>query len=158
QDFATLKNKLARRNGPHRMCTVVQVIRCAFKHAYESGLLDRLMRFGPAFKRTSKKTLRLHKARQGAKLFTAEELRRLLDAAGTPMGAMILPGTKAGFGNADCGNLPHTALDLERGIIDSPRPKTGIPRRCPLWPETVAALKEALAGRKEPKDKADAGL
>src|SRR5262245_60744329 len=55
QDFATLKSKLARRNGPHRMCTVVQVIRCAFKHVYESGLLDHPMRFGPAFKRTSKK-------------------------------------------------------------------------------------------------------
>src|SRR5262249_38547363 len=29
QDFATLKSKLAKRNGPHRMCTVIQVIRCA---------------------------------------------------------------------------------------------------------------------------------
>src|SRR5262245_50513292 len=50
QDFAALKAKLAKKNGPHRMCTIIQVIRCAFKHAYESGLLDRPMRFGPAFK------------------------------------------------------------------------------------------------------------
>src|SRR5262249_31255903 len=54
-DFAALKTKLARRNGPHRMCTVIQVIRCAFKHAYESGAMDRPMRFGPSFKRTPKK-------------------------------------------------------------------------------------------------------
>ncbi len=53
EDFAGLKRRLSERNGPHRMCTVIQVIRCAFKHAYESGLLDRPMRFGPAFKRTS---------------------------------------------------------------------------------------------------------
>jgi hypothetical protein len=61
QDFATLKSKLAKRIGPHRMCTVIQVIRSAFKHAYESGLIDRPMRFGPSFKRTSKKTLRRHR-------------------------------------------------------------------------------------------------
>src|SRR5207342_195190 len=49
-------------------------------------------------------------------------------------------------------------LDLAAGVIDYPRPKTGIKRRCPLWPETVAALREALARRPEPKDPADAGL
>src|SRR5262249_25950208 len=49
QDFSALRTKLAKRNGPARMCTVVQIIRCAFKYAYESGMLDRPMRFGPAF-------------------------------------------------------------------------------------------------------------
>src|SRR6266536_3398823 len=34
-DFAALKAKLAKRNGPARMSTLVQVIRCAFKHVYE---------------------------------------------------------------------------------------------------------------------------
>jgi integrase len=43
-------------------------------------------------------------------------------------------------------------------MIDFPRPKTGIQRRCPLWPETVRALNDALADRPEPKDPADAGL
>ena len=32
-----------------------------------------------------KKTLRLHRAGQGPKLFTADEIRRLLDAAGVPL-------------------------------------------------------------------------
>jgi integrase len=158
QDFAALKNKLAKRNGPHRICTVIQVIRCAFKHAYESGLLDRPMRFGPVFRRTSKKTLRLHRAKQGAKLFAAEEVRRLLGAAGVHLRAMLLLGINCGFGNTDCGTLPLSAIDWNKGMIDYPRPKTGIPRRCVLWPETVAALKESLAARPEPKDQADSGL
>jgi integrase len=170
-DFAALKAKLAKRNGPHRMCTVIQVIRCAFKHAYESGLLDRPMRFGPSFKRTSKKTLRLHRAKQGPKLLTAEEVRALAEGAlvvgaagpalvraGVQLRAMVLLGINCGFGNADCGTLPLSALDLERGWVDYPRPKTGIPRRCPLWPETVQALKEALADRPEPKKEEHAGL
>ena len=169
--FAALKAKLAKRNGPHRMCTVIQVIRCAFKHAYESGLLDRPMRFGPSFKRTSKKVLRLHRAKQGPKLFTAEEVRALaagalvvgadgpeLVRAGVQLRAMVLLGVNCGFGNADCGTLPLSALDLERGWVDYPRPKTGIPRRCSLWPETVQALKEVLADRPRPKKEEHAGL
>jgi integrase len=158
QDFATLKNKLAKRNGPHRMCTVIQVIRCAFKHAYESGLLDRPLRFGPAFKRTSQKTRRLHKAKQGAKLFTPKEILALLLTAPLQLEAMILLGINCGFGNADCGTLPLSAVDLKRGIIDCPRPKTGIDRRCVLWPETIEALKQVLAVRREPNAAADAGL
>jgi integrase len=157
-DFATLKNKLARRNGPARMSTVVQVIRCAFRHVYESGMIDRPVRFGPVFKRTSKKVLRLHRAKQGPKLFTKEEIHKLLGAAGIPLKAMIFLAVNCGYGNADCGRLPLSAVDLEQAIIDFPRPKTGIPRRCPLWPETVAALKDALAHRPKPKDPADAGL
>jgi integrase len=158
QDFAALKSKLAKRNGPHRMCTVIQVIRCAFKHAYDSGTLDRPMRFGPAFKRTSKKTLRLHRARQGPKLYTAQEVRRLIDAAGPTMRAMVLLGINCGFGNSDCGNLPLSAVDLDNATIDYPRPKTGIPRRCALWPETIAAVREAMASRPTTKRGEDAGL
>jgi integrase len=157
-DFAALKNKLAKRNGLARMCTVVQVIRCAFKHCYESGLVKQPVRFGPVFKRTSKKVLRLHRAKQPPELFTADEIRRLLDKATPSMRAMILLGINCGFGNGDCGRLPLSALDLEGGWADFPRPKTGINRRCPLWPETVQAIRDVLARRKGPKDKADADL
>jgi integrase len=71
---------------------------------------------------------------------------------------MVLLGINCGFGNSDCGNLPQTAVDLKTGIIDFPRPKTGIPRRCALWPETVEAVKEALAGRPAPRKEEHAGL
>jgi integrase len=49
-------------------------------------------------------------------------------------------------------------MDLAAGVIDYPRPKTGIPSRCVLWPETVAALRDALAARPQPKDEDDADL
>jgi len=61
-------------------------------------------------------------------------------------------GVNCGFGNADCGTLALEALDLEAGWIHFPRPKTGIDRRCPLWPETMAALREALAVRPKAKE------
>ena len=49
-------------------------------------------------------------------------------------------------------------MDLTHGWIDFPRPKTGIPRRCPLWPETVAAIRDALASRPAPRIDKYSGL
>jgi integrase len=102
--------------------------------------------------------LRLHRAKQGEKLFTAKEIRRLLEAADTQPRGMALSGINCGFGIADCGRLPLAALDLDRGWVNHPRPKTGIARRCPLWPETVAAVREALADRPASKAAEHAGL
>jgi integrase len=157
-DFAGLRSKLAERFGPHGLGTRIQCVRCLFKYAFDSELLDRPIRFGPDFKRPSRKTLRLHRAKQGPKLFTAEEVRRMIDAAGVQLRAMLLLAINAGFGNSDCGNLPVSALDLDGGWIDYPRPKTGVARRCPLWPETVAALREAMEGRPASKSEEHAGL
>jgi integrase len=63
---------------------------------------------------------------------------------------MILLGINAGFGPADCGTLPVNAIDLDKGIVDFPRPKTGIPRRAVLWQESVSAIREAIAHRPQP--------
>ena len=91
-------------------------------------------------------------------MFEAAELRRIIDTATGPLRAMALLGINAGFGNSDCSGLPQSAVDLRTGWIDHPRPKTALPRRCPLWPETVAAVAAALEGRPKPKDRADDAL
>ena len=144
-DFAALRNKMAQRWGPARLGNTIRYMRTVFRYAVDSELIPAPVRFGPAFRPPSRKVMRIHKAEQGAKLFTREEVRQLLDAASTSMKAMILLGINCGFGNSDCGNLPLTALDLDRAVIDFPRPKTGIPRRFVLWPETVEALRAVLA-------------
>jgi integrase len=99
-----------------------------------------------------------HRAANGTKMLEAADLHQLLDAARVPMRAMILLGLNCGFGNSDLATLPLSALDLDSGWVDFPRPKTGIARRCPLWPETIAALRAAIAARPAPHDPADAGL
>jgi len=134
-DFALLRRQMAKRWGPARLGKMITCVRCVFKFAYESDLLDRPIRYGPSFKKPSKKTTRLHRAQKGLRLFTADEVRRMLDAADQPLQAMILLGVNAGLGNTDCGRLLLSALNLETGWLDYPRPKTGIARRCWLWPE-----------------------
>ncbi len=157
-DFAALRSKMAKSWGPVALGNAIQRVRCVFKFAADNRLVERPVCHGQGFKRPSNKTLRIERARKGVRMFEAEEIRRMLGAAGPAMRAMILLGVNCGFGNADCGNLPASALDLERGWANYPRPKTGIGRRCPLWPETAESIKEALAKRPTPKEPADDSL
>src|SRR5262249_20229049 len=156
EDFARLRRKMAERWGPLRLGVMVAYVRSVFKFALETGRIDRSVAFGPDFVKPSKKVLRLHRAKQGPRLFRAEEVRRLLGfppwrpAAGVQLTAMIYLAINGGLGNTDCGRLTRGALDLDRGWLDYPRPKTGVPRRVPLWPETVEAVRLALAERPEP--------
>jgi integrase len=71
---------------------------------------------------------------------------------------MIYLGLNCGMGNHDCATLPKSALDLKEGNFDYPRPKTGVLRWAPLWPETVKALKAVADVAREAKDSADADL
>ncbi len=157
-DFEALRDGMAKQWGPVRLGNGIQKVRTVFKYGYESGLIDKPVRYGPQFRKPSNSVLRKHRAATGQRMFEANELRRLIDAAGVQLKAMILLAANCGFGNSDCSALPLSALDLDGCWVDFPRPKTGIARRCPLWPETTAAIRAALAERPTPKDEADAGL
>jgi len=150
-DFERLRAVMAKGVGPVRLGGDIQMTRSVFRFAWEAGLCDRPTRFGPTFKRPKLATVRKARSRSNPRMFEAQEIRKVLDVAEGQLRAMTLLGINCAFGNADCGTLPKKAMDLGRGWIDYPRPKTGIPRRCPLWPETVDALRWALKKRPEPK-------
>ena len=154
-DFATLRAEFAKTSGPVTLGNLIQRARVLFKFAYDEGLIDRPIRYGQNFRRPSRKTLRKVRNENGPRMFEADEIRRILDDVGPPLEAMVLLGINCGFGNSDVGNLPQAAVNLETRWVDYPRPKTGIQRRCPLWPETVAAISEAIAARPTPSDVAD---
>jgi hypothetical protein len=84
-----------------------------FKYAYDAGLIDKPIRYGPGFNRPSKRALRKERNGSGPRMFEASEIRAMLDKAGQPLKAMILLGANAAFGNADCATLPRKALDLD---------------------------------------------
>lgn len=155
-DFEKLRADLAKRWGPVRLGNGITRVKGVFKYAFDNQLIDRPVRFGSEFVKPSKAVIRKHKAAGGKKLFTADEIHRLLDAADVQMRAMILLGLNSGHGNTDVSNLQNEHIDLDSGWLDYPRPKTGIERRCPLWSETVDAIRAAIAVRPEPKDPSDA--
>jgi integrase len=157
-DFEKLRATMAQRWGPVRLGNMVTRVKSVFKYGFDNGLMDRPVRYGSQFNKPDQAVLRRHRAKRGELMLEADQLRTLIGAARQPLKAMALLGINCGFGNHDCGSLPLSAVNLETGWVDFPRPKTGIGRRCPLWPETVEALREALAARPEPRDQADAGL
>jgi integrase len=122
------------------------------------GLIGKPVVYGPGFKVPDLRSFRIEKAKKGEKLFTPDEIKALLAVATPSMNAMVMLGINCGFGNADCAQLPLRAIDLDRGWLSFPRPKTGFGRRCPLWPETVAAIRAWLVHRPNPADLADAEL
>ena len=157
-DFAKYRARLARRLGPVALGNEIQRVRTVLKFAWDEQLVVAPVRLGSTFKKPSKKTVRRARHEAGSRLFEADDLRKLIDAAGVPLKAMILLGINCGFGQSDVANLPSSALDLDRGWLNFPRVKTAIGRRVPLWPETVAAIRDALDKRPEPADYEACGL
>jgi integrase len=181
-DFENLRADMTERWGPVRLGNGITRVKSVFKYGFENGLMATPVRYGGEFKKPDKAVLRRHRAQNGERMMEAAEVRLLLDAlagkkvetdqtdeeTGEPetvtlppnpaLRAMVLLGVNAGFGNGDSATLPLMALDLDDSWLDYPRPKTGIARRCWLWPETVAAIREALAERTEPRQDAATGL
>jgi integrase len=155
-DFERLRATMAGRWGPVRLRNMITRVKGVFSYALDNRLIDRPVHYGGEFKMPDKAVLRRHRAQAGKRMLEAVQLRALIAAAPQPLKAMTLLGVNAGLGNTDCATLPLSALDLDAGWLDYPRPKTGIPRRCPLWPEAVAAIREALAVRPRPRHESDA--
>jgi len=154
-DFERLRAKFAETHGPTALSNDIGRVRVLFNFAYKEGRIEHPMRFG-TFQKPGKAVLRRERQKKGPKMFKAREIRALLKIASPQLKAMILLGINWGLGNNDCVLLPLSALDLKRGWLDYPRPKTGVKRRSRLWPETVEALREVIRHRKEPHDGAHA--
>jgi integrase len=138
-DFARLRAEYAKTHGPVSLGNDINRTRVIFNFAWKNHLVDRPVRFGDEFSRPSRTVLRKARKTKGPRLFTAAEINKLLKAAPPQMKAMILLGINCGLGNMDCARLTREQID--GNWLDYPRPKTGIDRRCPLWKETVAAIK-----------------
>ena len=130
--------------------------RTFFKWGWESDLLKSPVKLGPDFKGASKRQIREQRNAVGKKRFEASELQTLLKAASTSMRAMILLAVNCGYGNTDIATLRET--HIVKGWIDYPRPKTAVPRRAPLWPETEAAIADVIQQRPKAANQQDVGL
>jgi integrase len=152
KDFTSLLQSFPRTWGLSMITGYVSRIRAVFLFGVETDLMAVPMKFGPDFIRPRKSEQRRERAgkqaERGRLAFEFRECRVLLAATNNvQLQACIMLGLNAGFGNTDCSTLTKSSVNLETGWIDFPRPKTGIERRVPLWPETVSALREAIVKR-----------
>ncbi len=95
---------------------------------------------------TDPDSMRQAKARAGIKdysdrVLSGKEIDLLLKRANPSFKAMILLGINCAMGPADIGRLRWDMIDLQRGRLIFPRPKTGAMRVGYLWSDTREALK-----------------
>ncbi|HEY2785067.1 MAG TPA: hypothetical protein VGJ05_08840 [Fimbriiglobus sp.] len=154
EDFGRLRAVAAARLGPFALSKFIQMVRTFFKFAFENGLIDVPVRYGQSLDKPRQRTLRLAREAAGSRMLAAADARKLLDAADPTMRAAILLALNCGYGQSDLAGLTRSALTRAPGWAVYPRPKTGIARRCPLWPETREAI--AALPRPVPQDPADA--
>jgi integrase len=134
-DLQNYKRKLEKQynDSKHRLNLHISNLKTLFHWAQKNDILKQI----PNIDAISRSKI-INKQRR---IFTHEEISKLLEVADTQMKAMIWLGLNCGFGCTDCSALQWKHLDFENGRVVFPRGKTGVPRDLPLWPETVAALK-----------------
>ena len=157
-DFEQLRETLAKGRSVVTLKNEINRTRVLFKFAFNQRLIDKDVDYRQSFNKPSAKLMRRAHNARGPRTFTADELRKILAGADPVLQAMVLLGVNAGFGNTDISNLPQSAVDLDGGWVEFPRPKTEIERRIPLWVETATAIRAAIRMRPTPIDKADNGL
>jgi len=155
-DFGRLRVAAAVRLGPAALSKFVTMTRTLFAFAYDAELATAPVRYGNQFDRPPLRVMRMERAKCGPKLIPAADLSKLIKKADVHLRAMIYLGINCGLGQTDCANLQLEAIEKRSGWLEAPRQKTGTPRRCPLWPETAKALRQAIRVRPVPKDPADA--
>lgn len=94
---------------------------------------------------TDPDSMRQARARAGLKdysdrIVNGEEVDKLLARSQPAFKAMILLGLNCGLGPSDIGRLRWHMIDLNRGRLVFPRPKTGTRRVGYLWQQTREAL------------------
>lgn len=142
-DLGRLRHALSEDLAPSSVATMVRMVRTMFKWGWDNALLDRPVRYGSSFDAPPPAAIR--KQRAGAvRTFTADDVSRLIDNADGPVKAFVLLGINCGFGSTDIATLRSDCI--AGGFVTHPRPKTGIARRCALWPQTIDAVNDAANG------------
>lgn len=135
----------------------VSAVTAMYRYAVKNQLISRPVAFGSDMERASQARLR-ERRDEVEYAFTVPEVRTLLQAATPQVRAFMLLGLNCAFTNIDVGRLRWRHVDFDNNLIRLGRLKRGLSaRKCPMWPETRAALVAAFASSRHAtsKDPAD---
>lgn len=186
EDFRKFRAKLAGTRKLQALKNEILRVRGVFKYGLKAKVISQPADYGMSFEippaNAIERERNEHRNEHGDRMFEADEVRMLLDhldgktvvsaridkktkkpikvpgRRNRSLRAMVLLAANCAFGQTDLSSVPTRAVDLEKGWVDFPRPKTGEPRRIPLWPETILAIGEWLKVRPKAKSAADSNL
>ena len=108
EDFGRWRTEIAGTNGPVALGNHVVPVRAFLNWCKREKIISELPEWD-CLKKPSRSVLRRDRATRGSRMFTAEEIRKLLFCAGPQMKAMILA-LNAGLGNNDLALLKTTHI------------------------------------------------
>lgn len=158
-DFGRIKATICTAyKSPTTRTLAVTLTKMMFRWGVQNEHIKAAPNFGSDFTGAPKRARAAARREAGRVTFEPHEIRRLLKAAGIHLRAMVLLGINCAMTQAEIAALTQAEADLKHAIINTTRPKTGELRTCPLWPETIAAIRKSMAERREPADPRHAPL
>jgi integrase len=152
EPIARAKNKTGRtcdRRSPGTIAGDIRRIRAFLSWCHDSRLIAE-PDYGSDFAPIARKTAQRHAAKKERRDLSPDDLRAIIAASSIGFRPLILLAINGGVGNLDLAEMRITQLpnlgDADPWLI-LPRGKTGTDRRFPLWPETVAAIRDYLPNR-----------
>ena len=88
-----------------------------FNYAFKQGLIDRPVIFGDGFKKPSLRILRRERNKKPARMFTAAQIRAMLNKAGPQLKAMILTWDQLWHGQPRLCCAHHGLSRPEEGLV-----------------------------------------
>lgn len=143
RQFEKVRVALAKKYNANGQAKRITQIRSIFNIAYEDQVIEDPPNFGRTFRKPKASAFRKLRNEKGNQQFTQHEVWTLIKHANINMKAMILLGLQCGMGNEDCAALPRSAI--KDGWLEWARVKNAIPRRVPLWPETLDAIEVCIS-------------
>jgi integrase len=158
-DFIRFRAKMTETLGRSEIDKLIAITRSIFNWAIKQDppLIDKLPGYGTEFDKSDRKEARLSRQAKPKRFVAAADLRKMLNEASVSMRAMMLLGLNCAYGATDCAVLQRSDLAERPGWLARMRQKTAIERNCPLWPETIKALKANEAVRPKAKSAEDDG-
>lgn len=131
-DFDRLGQRLAKGRSAVTVAGDVRRTKAAFNWAHKAGLIAKLPTYGAEFESPPVRVIRLAKAQRGAMMFTAAEIRDLLEAAPVQLKAMIYLGANCALLPIDLARLTFEEIDTDFAWLRQARHKTGVDRLAAL--------------------------
>lgn len=143
--FAKLGSRFKRDQSPTNAGKSITITKMAFSWAWQNGVIPNPVRLGTDFKMPAKAARRAASRSRGKGIYTAAQVRKLLSASSGQLHAMTLLGINGGMTQLEVSGLVPGDFDLDAGLIEMVRNKSGIRRTIPLWQETLEAVRAVIA-------------
>ena len=150
-DFTELKIRLKDGRGCAVLRRDIKHVKHCCAWLYEEDHLERPIKYGRSFRPPSQDEELAERNERGLRFIPREVLLEILTRLSPHLRAFCLLAINTGLNPVDIATLKKSRIDLKEATLSINRKKSKKPINASLWPETISAVKAAIAS--QPKTK-----